>query len=78
MSKDVASDPAEPLLKAWLRERGKPTDYEWLANQLPSKPTPESVRQVVNGYRPMGWDLAFELEAVTGISAHDLKGGRAA
>jgi hypothetical protein len=60
-------------LKDWMEENGYGRDYGRLAEQLPSRPTAESMRQVVNGYRPASWDLAFELEAVTGISAHELR-----
>lgn len=61
---------------AWIRLRGHERDYEWLASQLPSRPTSESIRQNINGYRRPSWDLAFEIEAVTGISAHDIRDER--
>lgn len=60
-------------LKAWMKEKGHGTDYDTVASLLPSSPAAESIRQIANGYRRPGWDLAFEIESVTGISAHDLR-----
>jgi hypothetical protein len=63
-------------LKAWMEDNGLGRDYEAVADMLPSSPTGESIRQVANGYRLPGWGLAFELEAATKISAHDLRDER--
>lgn len=61
-------------LKVWMRGKGwKLTDYELVSGAIPSKPAPESIRQIANGYRAPGWDLAFEIESITGISAHELR-----
>lgn len=50
-----------------------PTDYDKAAVRFPSKPSPESIRQIASGYRAPGWTLAFEMESITGISAHELR-----
>ena len=60
-----------PLLR-WLEEKKHPRDYEWLARQVGIQ-SADSMRLYVHRYRLPSWDLAFRLEAVTGISAHDLR-----
>ena len=69
--------PCHPL-KAWMlqhfgRQKLRPEHYESFAALLPERRSGESLRQIVSGYRRPGWDLAFEMEAITGISAHDLR-----
>lgn len=67
------SESKHPLRK-WMEEQGiEATDYEAVAKRFPSGPAPESIRQIVNGYRAPGWTFAFEIEAITKISAHDLR-----
>lgn len=61
-----------PLLQ-WLEAQGRARDYEWLSYRLKGSHAAESLRLVANGYRPMSWDLAFALEVLTGISAHELR-----
>lgn len=61
-------------LRAWMKAQGyEATDYEVVASLLPSRPASESIRQIACGYRPPGWDLAFEIEGVTGISAREMR-----
>lgn len=55
-------------------------DFDALARKLfeefENDITGESLRQVISGYRLPSWDLAFDLEALTGLSAHDIRDER--
>lgn len=46
---------------------------EGLANRLPSAPHQDSIRLIRQGHRRPSWDLAFEIEKKTGVSAHALR-----
>lgn len=53
-------------------------ECERFGAKLPTTWSSESVRQVVNCYRPPSWDMAFDIEVLTlgGVSAHDLRDER--
>lgn len=80
----MSRDPSP--LKIWMLSNGygnpdtgvvSEGDCAELAEQLPDI-SAEGIRQVANGYRPPGWDLAFALEVFTvgALCAHDLKDER--
>ena len=61
-----------PVLR-WMEQQGKDRDWEWLAGRLRTKYSPDYLRLVVTGHHRGSWDLCFELEALTGVSAHDIR-----
>lgn len=64
--------PSHPL-RQWMQDNGYGRDFERVASQLPGKITGESLRMIISGYRLPSWDLAFDLEVLTGLSAHDIR-----
>lgn len=58
-----------------MEEQGKARDWEWLASRLKTQYSPDYLRLVVTGHHRGSWDLCFELEALTGVSAHDIRSG---
>lgn len=65
--------PCHPV-KAWLQSHDH--DLAWLSDKLNGSVTAESLRMIVSGYRLPSWDLAFDIEALTCISAHEIRDAR--
>jgi hypothetical protein len=71
----MASELPPPLERLQNYLTDNRLSYKAFAEKLAvnKKPSSESIRMVVKGYRGPGWALAFAIEVETGISAHDLK-----
>lgn len=66
--------PPHPV-KTWMQSNGYDLDSlsAELVERFGAKITRESLRMILGGYRLPSWELAFDLEALTGLSAHDIR-----